>query len=97
MLFRARLSFWENPAHLRFSNGLTVFAKAGARPEHVTHLFLLFVDARQGRSLGDDAGVVFKAKNEVMPECRPAATGCRVTGLIHPDLLLEVHATAIIE
>ena len=87
----------EAQARRAFQNLKAVLAKAGARPEHVTHLFLLFVAARQGRSLGDDAGVVFKAKNEVMPECRPAATGCRVTGLIHPDLLLEVHATAIIE
>jgi hypothetical protein len=32
-----------------------------------------------------------------MPECRPAATGCRVAELIHPELLLEVHATAIVD
>jgi enamine deaminase RidA (YjgF/YER057c/UK114 family) len=87
----------EAQARLAFQNLKAVLAKAGARPEHVTHLFLLFVDAGKGTSLGDDAGVVFKVKNEVMPECRPAATGCRVLGLIHPALLLEVHATAIVD
>ncbi|HZP41789.1 MAG TPA: Rid family hydrolase [Candidatus Binatia bacterium] len=87
----------EAQARQAFRNLKAVLAKAGARPEHVTHLFLLFVDPGQGTSLGDDAAVVFEAKNEVMPECRPAATGCRVAGLIHPDLLLEVHATAVID
>ena len=84
-------------ARLAFENLKAVLAKAGARPEQVTHLFLLFVDAGQGTSLADDAGVAFAAKNAVMPECRPAATGCRVAGLIHPELLLEVHATAIVD
>jgi enamine deaminase RidA (YjgF/YER057c/UK114 family) len=86
----------EGQARRAFQNLKAVLARAGARPEHVTHLLLLFVDAGQGRSLADDAGVVFRAKNEVMPECRPAATGCRVVALIHPELLLEVHATAVI-
>jgi enamine deaminase RidA (YjgF/YER057c/UK114 family) len=86
----------EGQARLAFQNLKAVLAKAGAKPAHITHLQLFFVDTGQGTSLMDKAGIVFKAKKEVLPECRPAATGVRVQELILPQLMLEVHAVAVV-
>lgn len=86
----------EAQARIAFQNLKAVLTKAGAKPQHITHLQLFFVDTGQGTSLMEKANVVFKVKKEIMPECKAAATGVLVTGLVHPELMLEVQATAVV-
>ncbi len=87
----------EAQARLAFQGLKNVLKKAGAEPRHITHLQLFFVFPDGGPSLMEHATTVFNVKKEVMPECRPAATGVRVQQLVHPDLMLEVQATAVID
>lgn len=86
----------ESQARLAFKNLKNVLKKAGAEPRHITHLQLFFV-LPEGASMMEQTTVVFNAKNEVLPDCRPAATGVRVIELVLPELLLEVQATAVID
>ena len=86
----------EAQARLAFQNLKAVLEKAGAKPQHVTHLQLFFVDTGQGTSLMEKAEVVMRVKKEVIPECRAAATGVRVAELAHPELMLEVQAIAVV-
>lgn len=87
----------EGQARLAFQNLKAVLAKAGAEPRHLTRLLLFFVDTGGQGSLMDMAQVVFRVKKEVIPDARPAATGTRVLELAHPQLMLEVEATAVID
>lgn len=87
----------EAQARLAFKNLKSVLDKAGAQPKHLTRLLLFFVDTGKGQSLMDMGQVVFKAKQEIMPEAKPAATGVRVAELVDPRLMLEIEATAVIE
>jgi len=87
----------EAQARLAFQNLKKVLKKAGAEPRHITHLQLFFVIPQGGPSMMEQATVVFNVKKEVMPECRPAATGVRVMELVLPELMLEVQATAVID
>jgi len=84
----------EAQARLAFQNLRAVLEKAGAKPQHITHLQFFFVDTGSGTSLMEKVDVVCKVKKEAMPECRAAATGVRVVELAHPKLMLEVQAMA---
>jgi enamine deaminase RidA (YjgF/YER057c/UK114 family) len=84
----------EAQARLAFQNLSAVLQKAGAKPQHVTHLQLFFADTDQSISLMEKIDVVCKVRKEVMPECRAAGTAVRVLELAHPKLMLEVQATA---
>lgn len=87
----------EAQARLAFQNLKKVLKKAGAEPKHITHLQLFFAFPDGGPSFMEHTTVVFNVKKEVMPECRPAATGVRVIELVLPGLMLEVQATAVID
>jgi enamine deaminase RidA (YjgF/YER057c/UK114 family) len=52
-------------ARLAFQHLKAVLEKAGAKPHHITHLQLFFVDTGQGTSFMEKVKVVFK--------------GCRIT------------------
>ena len=86
----------EAQARLAFQNLKAVLEKAGAKPQHITHLQLFFVDTGQGTTMMEKVEVVFRVKNEVMPECKAAGTGVRVIELVLPELLLEVQAIAVV-
>ena len=86
----------EAQARQAFQNLKAVLEKAGAKPQHITHLQLFFVDTGQGTSMMEKVEVVFRVKNEIMPECKAAGTGVRVIALVLPELLLEVQAIAVV-
>ena len=86
----------EAQARLAFQHLKGVLEKAGAKPHHITHLQLFFVDTGQGTSFMEKVEVVFKVKKEVLPGCKAAATGVRVAELAHPGLLFEAQAIAVV-
>ena len=86
----------EAQARLAFQHLKAVLEKAGAKPHHITHIQLFFVDTGQGTSFMEKVEVVFKVKKEVLPGCKAAATGVRVIELVLPELLLEVQAIAVV-
>jgi enamine deaminase RidA (YjgF/YER057c/UK114 family) len=64
--------------------------EAGAKLEHVVRIRTFVTDI----SRWEEAG---RAQGEVFQDIRPAATLVAVTALVHPDLLIEIEADAVIE
>lgn len=64
-------------------------AEAGAGFEHVTRTRMFVTDIMRWEEVGRAHGEVFHA-------IRPAATLVQVTALVHPDLLVEIEATAVV-
>lgn len=63
--------------------------KAGGKKEDIVRTRVYITDI----SKWEEAG---KAHGEFFSELRPASTLLQVAGLIHPDMLVEVEATAIV-
>jgi enamine deaminase RidA (YjgF/YER057c/UK114 family) len=68
---------------------LAALAEAGAGPEHVVRTRIYVTDIA-------DADAVGRAHGEIFAAFRPAATMVEVSGLITPDLKVEIEADAII-
>ena len=62
----------------------------GARMEHVTRTRMFVTDIDRWREYG-------KAHAEIFGDHPPAATMVEIRRLIHPDMLIEIEADAVIE
>ena len=63
--------------------------EAGANMQHIVRTRMFLTDISRWQEVG-------RAHGEVFHEIRPASTAVEVSGLIHPDLVIEIEATAII-
>ena len=66
-------------------------AEAGAGPEHVVRTVIYVTD------MAAHADGVTKAHGEMFGDIRPASTLVAVTGLLHPELVVEIEAYAILD
>jgi enamine deaminase RidA (YjgF/YER057c/UK114 family) len=66
-------------------------AEAGAGPEHVVRTVIYVTD------MAAHADGVTKAHGEMFGDIRPASTLLAVTGLLHPELVVEIEAYAILD
>ena len=64
--------------------------EAGAKMEYVTRTRIFVTDIAHWQQVG-------KAHGEFFRDIRPASTMVEVRGLINPDMLVEIEATAVIE
>ncbi len=64
-------------------------AKAGAKMEHVVRTRIFVKDISQWEVIG-------RAHGEVFGKIRPACSMVEVTGLVSPDMLLEIEADAVV-
>lgn len=79
-----------------FRNLLSVLQQAGCSAKDITHLTFFMVDSSGGKTtLWDDLGIVFRVKQEMLPETMPSGTGVRVHQLVIPGLLIEIQAVAV--
>jgi enamine deaminase RidA (YjgF/YER057c/UK114 family) len=74
-------------------NILAVLAEAGARPEHVARLTWFVLRLRDYQESLPELGLAW---HEVMGAHFPAMTFVQVAGLLEPEALLEIEATAIL-
>ncbi|MBK6620951.1 MAG: RidA family protein [Saprospirales bacterium] len=63
---------------------------AGAKMEDVTRTRIFVTDISHWQQVG-------KAHGEFFRDIRPASTMVEVKGLINPDMLVEIEATAVLE
>lgn len=68
----------------------TAVEQAGGRMEDVVRTRIYVTDISQWES-------VAKAHREFFGTIKPATSMVEVSGLIHPDMLVEIEATAILE
>ena len=66
-------------------------AEAGAGPEHVVRTVIYVTD------MAAHADGVTKAHGEMFGDIRPASTLVAVTGLLRPELVVEIEAYAILD
>ena len=66
-------------------------AEAGAGPEHVARTVIYVTD------MAAHADGVTKAHGEMFGDIRPASTLVAVTGLLRPELVVEIEAYAILD
>ncbi len=64
-------------------------AKAGAKMEHVVRTRIFVKDISQWEMIG-------RAHGEVFGNIRPACSMVEVSGLVSPDMLLEIEADAVV-
>lgn len=64
-------------------------AKADARMEHVVRTRIFVKDISQWETIG-------RAHGEVFGKIRPACSMVEVTGLVSPDMLVEIEADAVV-
>lgn len=64
-------------------------AKAGAKMEHVVRTRIFVKDISHWETIGRSHG-------EVFGKIRPACSMVEVTGLVSPDMLLEIEADAVV-
>lgn len=67
---------------------VTALGEAGGRPEHVVRTRLYVRRASDWEAVG-------RAHAEVLGHARPATTLVQVAGFIHPDILVEIEAIAV--
>lgn len=63
--------------------------KAGAKMEHVVRTRIFVRDIKQWETIG-------RAHGEVFGKIRPACSMVEVTGLVSPDMLVEIEADAVV-
>lgn len=68
---------------------MAALGEAGARPEHVVRTRLYVQDASSWEEVG-------RAHGEMLGHARPATTLVEVSGFIHPDILVEIEAIAVV-
>lgn len=68
---------------------VAALGEAGARPEHVVRTRLYVRKASMWEEVG-------RAHGEVLGHARPATTLVEVSGFIHPDILVEIEAIAVV-
>jgi len=68
----------------------SVLKRAGAELRHVVRTRIYVTDITRWRDVG-------RAHREFFAEVRPCATMVEVSGLVDPDMLVEIEADAIIE
>lgn len=64
--------------------------EAGASMDDVVRTRMFVTDISKWQSAG-------KAHGEFFKHIKPASTLLEISGLVHPDMLIEIEATAIIE
>ena len=74
-------------------NVLAVLAEAGAGPEHVARLTWYVTDLDLYRSSLEALGPVYR---DVMGRHYPAMAVVQVSGLVEPEALVEIEATAVL-
>ncbi|MGB6482541.1 MAG: RidA family protein [Candidatus Acidiferrales bacterium] len=67
----------------------TALGKAGAKMEHVVRTRVFVKDVSQWEAIG-------RAHGEVFGKIRPACSMVEVTGLVSPDMLVEIEADAVV-
>ncbi|MGB6876693.1 MAG: RidA family protein [Candidatus Acidiferrales bacterium] len=67
----------------------TALGKAGAKMEHVVRTRIFVKDISQWEAIG-------RAHGEVFGKIRPACSMVEVTGLVSPDMLVEIEADAVV-
>ncbi len=68
---------------------VAALGEAGARPEHVVRTRIFVRDASAWEAVG-------RAHGEVLGHARPATTLVEVNGFIHPEILVEIEAVAVV-
>jgi len=71
------------------TNIVSALEKAGATPADVVRTRMYVTDVSQWREIG-------RAHSEVFRDVRPAATMVEVSGLVDPDMLVEIEVDAIV-
>ncbi|MGO4572710.1 RidA family protein [Microvirga sp. 2TAF3] len=74
-------------------NVRTVLAEAGGRPEHIAQMTWYVLDIDHYRARLRELGVVYR---EIIGSHYPAMALVEVSGLVNPDAVVEVAATAIL-
>ncbi len=67
----------------------TALGKAGAKMEHVVRTRVFVKNISEWEKIG-------RAHGEVFGNIRPASTMVEVTGLVSPDMLVEIEADAVV-
>lgn len=75
------------------SNIVQVIAEAGARPEHVVRMTWYVLDLAAYRVGTREIGAAYRA---VMGKHYPAMALVQVAGLVEPEALVEIEATAVV-
>jgi enamine deaminase RidA (YjgF/YER057c/UK114 family) len=75
------------------TNVVDVIAEAGARPEHIVRMTWYVLDMTAYRAGTREIGAAYR---DVMGKHFPAMALVQVSGLVEPEALVEIEATAII-
>jgi enamine deaminase RidA (YjgF/YER057c/UK114 family) len=77
-----------------FRNVGAVLEAAGGKPENLVSMTWYVVEGPDSRSFMEDALEITAARNEVFPGLVTGQTAVRVSGLLTPQMLIEIQAVA---